>query len=217
MDWNSIISNALRSGISPAGDHLRPGRHRPQPALRLHRSAQLRPGRVHGGRRLRRRHHDRHARRPVVGRASSSVWRPACVLGLILGRPDAATTRRLPRHRDDRRRRDHPLDRARGHAAATSPVGRTASTASPTASRTGIRSTTPGRYGFRLFGRINLEFSGADVWELARRLEPGAAVACCSCGCSSTVRGAGCSSRSARTRTPPRRSARTCSGSRCSR
>ena len=46
-------------------------------------------------------------------------------------------------------------------------MGRTGSTASPTASRTGIPLDNAGTYGFRLFERINLEFSGADVLELA--------------------------------------------------
>ena len=49
-------------GRRPRRDHLRPRRHRPQHALRLHRPAQLRPGRLHGRRRLRRRH-----QRPRLG------------------------------------------------------------------------------------------------------------------------------------------------------
>ena len=43
------------AGLRPGRGGVLPRRHRPQRALRLHRTAQLRPGRLHGGRRLRRR------------------------------------------------------------------------------------------------------------------------------------------------------------------
>ena len=42
-----------RAGAGTDGDHLLPGGDRPERALRLHRPAELRPGRVHDGRRLR--------------------------------------------------------------------------------------------------------------------------------------------------------------------
>ena len=137
MDWWAIISNTLRAGVSHSGDHLRPGRHRPQPALRLHRPAQLRPG--------------RRSWRPAPTASASRpytlgwpLWLGILVglgAGVLLGaaarRADAATARRLPRDRHHRRRRDHPPHRARRPGTReTSRVDRTASTASPTSSRT---------------------------------------------------------------------------------
>ena len=45
MDWSLIFSVSLTTAVGPVGGRLRPGRHRPERALRLHRPAQLRPGR----------------------------------------------------------------------------------------------------------------------------------------------------------------------------
>ena len=108
MDWQLILSVSLTTAFGPQAVVLRAGRHRPQPPLRLHRPRQLRPGRL---RRRRRLHASPWASTPSAcrsGSACSSSLVTASVLALILGVPDAAAARRLPRHRHDRGRRDHP-------------------------------------------------------------------------------------------------------------
>ena len=57
------------------------------------------------------------------------------LLALGARRADAATARRLPRHRHHRRRRDHQAVPRLDHASRGSPVGPTAATAWPTSSR----------------------------------------------------------------------------------
>ena len=71
-----------------AGDRLRPGRDRPQHPVRLHRPAQLRPGRLHG------RSAPSASRSasstygpPVLGRHGHRAWSLPLVLALILGVP----------------------------------------------------------------------------------------------------------------------------------
>ena len=193
MDWWAIISNALRAGIGTTAIIYCPRRDRPEPALRLHRPAQLRPGRVHGRRRLRRRHHDRHYGWPLWW-ASSSAWRAGVVLALLLGAP----TLRL--------RADYlaivtiaageiiriivsPADLSDVDSAAP-----TASTASP---------RVPGQWNFiwnpctRYGGRCSaaqLRFTGADLWEMLIGWTPRRR--CCRArhvARSCRARGAGCS------------------------
>ena len=110
MNWELIFSGTRctrrstrrRSGVLPR-------RRRPQRARRLHRPAQLRPGRIRRRRRLRVRHPDR---RTTTGRGTRRC-RSCSSASITAGAParpaDAAAARRLPRDRHDRRRRDHPL------------------------------------------------------------------------------------------------------------
>ena len=87
MDWHAIFSQSLQQGLGPVAAVLLPRRHRPQRALRLHRPAQLRPGRLHGGRRLRA---SRPSSRPGACRSGSASLvglLAAVVLALLLGVP----------------------------------------------------------------------------------------------------------------------------------
>ena len=86
---------------------LLPDRHRPQRALRLHRPAQLRPGRLRRHRRLRRGRADRPVRLVAVGGDPAHLRRRDRARP-DPRRPDAAPARRLPGHRHDRDGRDHP-------------------------------------------------------------------------------------------------------------
>ena len=79
MDWNAILSQSLQQGLGPVAAVVLPGRHRPQRALRLHRTAQLRSGRLHGRRRLRRGVVRRDLGPVASGSAASSgSWPPWC-------------------------------------------------------------------------------------------------------------------------------------------
>ena len=110
MDWHAIFSQRLQQGLGPVAGGLLPRRHRPQRALRLHRPAQLRPGRLHGRRRLRRRVVRRHLGPVVLARHASSASARAVVLALLLGVPPCGCgpttwrSSRSPRPRSSGRR-----------------------------------------------------------------------------------------------------------------
>ena len=87
MDWGFIFSNTAAWLIAPETIAYAHRHRRPRRALRLRRPAQLRPGRLHGARRLRLRDLDPHLPPAVVGRASSSAWRAAVVFAFVLGLP----------------------------------------------------------------------------------------------------------------------------------
>jgi hypothetical protein len=104
------------AGLRSHGGHLLPGRDRAERELRLHRSAELRAGRVHGDRRL---HHGRvrrHLGTAVLARAArrARVQRGPRVPA---GDSDPAAASGLPRDRDDRGLGDHPVHPGLGHPA----------------------------------------------------------------------------------------------------
>ncbi len=103
-----IFWNALYTVDQRRRGRLLPDRHRAQRPRRLHRTAQLRSGRVRRRRRLRLRHPDRRVRLAVVLRACRSCSSRSIAARPPARPPDAAPARRLPGDRHDRRRRDHP-------------------------------------------------------------------------------------------------------------
>ena len=131
MNWALIFSNALYTAVSANAIGLLPDRHRAQRALRLHRAAQLRPGRLRRRRRLRRRHPGRQLRLVDLVLALPIVFVAGVVLRPAARHPDAAPARRLPRHRHHRRGRDHPPVRSTRCASRGSPAATTACRSSP--------------------------------------------------------------------------------------
>ena len=87
MDWHAIFSQSPAAGPRPGRRGVLPRRDRPERALRLHRPAQLRPGRLHGRRRLRARLVRRDLGAVVLARHAWSACCAAVVLALLLGVP----------------------------------------------------------------------------------------------------------------------------------
>ena len=88
------------------------------------------------------------------------------LLGAAARRTDAAIARRLPGDRHHRRRRDHPHHRASRRAAR-----RHRWLERPQRLRQRVPGVEPSatrrsEYGGQLFGKLNLEFTGADLWEM---------------------------------------------------
>ena len=108
------------------------------------------------------------------------VFVGSIALSLLLGLPDAATARRLPGDRHDRRRRDHPLLRQLDAVHAGSPAAPTGARAGPSSSRTSTRGSTTTASGsaprpidgYRLFmmvlGWSLVAVIGVLVWALMR-------------------------------------------------
>ena len=162
MNWWIIFWNALYACGQRLRRLLLPHRHRAQRARRLHRPAQLRPGRLRRGRAPT----PSPSRSPTTGGTGTSPCRSSL---LVLGpaRPaaraaDPAAARRLPGHRHDRGQRDHPLRRATRRASRGSPAAATARTAGRSSSRTSTRSRNDAVYhlgkqpidGYHLFMMI---------------------------------------------------------------
>ena len=73
MDFPELLSVSLQQAFGPTADHLLLGGDRPQHPLRLHRTAQLRPGGLHDG------------RRATLWSSVATIWG----LNLWLGSPSA--------------------------------------------------------------------------------------------------------------------------------
>ena len=101
------------------GRRLRAGRRRAEPPVRVHRPAQLRPGRVHHGGRLRHRHHRRSGRPAVVRRDRGRAGRGRP--GLDLRPAHAAVEGRLPCDRHHHGGRDAAHHRERRQRELTDP------------------------------------------------------------------------------------------------
>ena len=173
------------------GGRVLHGRHGPEPALRLHGPRQLRPGRASWRSAPTR---WRWASTPTgcrSGCACSSCSFTASMLALILGVPDPAAARRLPRHRHHRGRRDHPPG-APGrplpghHRRSGRHPGLRRRLLRPQPARPGhVRARHPGHLDRHRVQRL------ADVGA-ARRVDARGAHRACSSTSSCAARGAGC-------------------------
>ena len=190
--------------------HLHAPHARAAAPVRLRRAAELRPRRVHGDRRV----HDgdprREGRLEHVGRRAARDRSPLPLAG-VAGRPaDAPSAGRLLRDRHDRLQRDRPLRRdQRGR-----PHGRPQGTinlagAGRHRSYNGLAALPElAAGGARHLGSKDVD-DARLVWTVA--------LACSALLGAARRRGAACSARSARTRTPPPRSGRTSSATSCRR